>query len=209
MSTFEDFRALPAPLRATAEITLNRYIGADTRALDRAGALSGASLVVCFTDLGLAVTFIGERHGLQVAGLPEDTPDVCLTGRSTHFARIFFSGGRGGLLGAGLRIEGDIGVAQQFADLFSSVDFDLGDLLDGYFGPVLGGVMERGAREARQLLSRLRHELPEQLVEYLQEETRDLVGRREYGQWAGEVDDFRDQAERLGARVKRIERRRP
>src|SRR5699024_7207519 len=148
-------------------------------------------------DLGLVITFIGERHGLQVAGLPEDTPDVCLTGRSTHFARVFFSGGRNGLLGAGLRIEGDIGTAQQFADLFSSVDFDLGDLLDGYFGPVLGGVMERGAREAGHLLSRLRRELPTQIAEYLQEETHDLVGRREHAGWTREVDDFRDRVERL------------
>jgi ubiquinone biosynthesis protein UbiJ len=202
------FHGLPAPARAAAEIALNRYIGADSQALERAVALSGASLTVCFSDLGLAVTFIGERHGLQVTGLPEDEPDVRLTGRSIVFGRVFFSGGREGLTGGGLRIEGDIGTAQQFADLFAGVDFNLGDLLDAHFGPVLGHFLERGAKSAGGLLARLRQELPEQLAEYLREESRDVIGHWEHEQLAGEVEDFRDRVERVAARIKRIERRR-
>lgn len=208
MSAAADFRALPAPARAAAEMALNRYIGADARALERAAALSGRALTVCFADLGLAVTFIGERHGLQVADGSEGEPEVRLTGRAATFARVFFSGGREGLTGGGLRIEGDIGIAQQFADLFSSVDFDLADLLDQRFGPVLGRFFERGAKNAAGLFSRLRRELPAQTAEYLREETRDVVGASEHEKFAGEVEAFRDAVERAAARVKRIERRR-
>lgn len=206
MSERVGFRPLPGPARAAAEIVLNHYIGADAASLARANALAGASLTLCFSDLGLAVTFIGERHGLQVAGVPEDEPDVRLTGRSSTFSRVFFSGGREGLTGGGLRIEGDIGIAQQFADLFSGVDFNLGDLLDEQFGPVVGHVLERGAKNVGDVLMRLRHELPSQVAEYLREETRDVVGSWEHEQLAGEVEDFRDRAERVAARVKRIKR---
>ncbi|HET7315464.1 ubiquinone biosynthesis accessory factor UbiJ [Salinisphaera sp.] len=208
MSAAGDFRGLPAPARAAAEIALNRYIGADAIALERAAALSGRALTVCFTDLGLAVTFIGERHGLQVAGDPEGEPDVRLTGRAAVFARVFFSGGRDGLTGGGLRIAGDIGIAQQFADLFAGVDFDLGDLLDQRFGPVVGHFLERGAKGAAGLFSRLRRELPSQAAEYLREETRDVIGAWEHEQLAGEVEAFRDRVERSAARIKRLERRR-
>ncbi|MES1937896.1 ubiquinone biosynthesis accessory factor UbiJ [Salinisphaera hydrothermalis] len=208
MSPAGDFRGLPGPARAAAEMALNRYIGADATALERAAALAGRSLTVCFSDLGLAVTFIGERHGLQVGGSPDGDPDVRLTGRSTVFARVFFSGGREGLTGGGLRIEGDIGIAQQFADLFSGVDFNLGDLLDQRFGPVVGHFLEQGAKSAAGLFSRLRRELPAQTAEYLREETRDVVGAWEHEKLAAEVQAFRDEVERTAARIKRLERRR-
>lgn len=208
MSAAGGFRGLSAPARAAAEMALNRYIGADATALARAAALSGASLTLCFSDLGVAVSFIGERHGLQVAGAPDGEPDVRLTGRSTVFARVFFSGGREGLTGGGLRIEGDIGIAQQFADLFSGVDFDPGDLFDQRFGPVVGHFLERGVKNTTGLFSRLRRELPAQTAEYLREETRDVVGNWEHEKLAGEVEAFRDAVERTAARIKRIERRR-
>lgn len=208
MSQAGSFHSLPRPALGAAEIALNRYIGADPAALARAAELAGASLTVCFSDLGVAVTFIAERHGMQITGLPEDEPDVRLTGRSTAFARVFFSGGRSGITGSGLRIEGDIGIAQQFADLFSGVDFDLGDLLDARFGPVAGHLLERGARHAFGLFDRLRRELPAQTAEYLREETGDVVGQWEHEKLATEVERFRDEVERAAARVKRAERSR-
>lgn len=202
------FASLPGPARGAAEIALNRYIGADKAALARAEALAGRSLCVCLSDLGLAVTFVAERHGVQVTGLPEDEPDVRLTGASAAFARVFFSGGGNGIMGAGLRIEGDVGVAQQFADLFARVDFDLGDMFDERFGPVAGQWLTRGLHGAGALFSRVRRELPVQTAEYLREETRDLVGAVEHERFVTEVEAFRDDVERAAARLKRIERAR-
>lgn len=209
MSDASGFMGLPSPARGAAEIALNRYLSADPAALERAAALAGRSLSLCLSDLGLAVTFVAERHGIQVVGLPETEPDVRLTGRSSAFARVFFSGGGHGIVGAGLRIEGDIGIAQQFADLFAKVDFDLGDVLDTRFGPVAGHLLERGLKSAGALFSRLRVELPVQTAEYLREETRDVVGRWEHERLADEVAGFRDQVERAGARLRRAERSRP
>lgn len=202
------FRGLPRPALAAAEIALNQYIGADPDALARAAGLAGSSLTLCLSDLGLAVTFIAERHGMQLAGLPEGEPDVRLTGRSAAFVRVFSSRERGGILGAGLRIEGDIGTAQRFADLFAGVDFELGDLLDARFGPVAGHLLERGVRSAAGFAARLRAELPTQLAEYLREESRDLVGHREHERFADEVSRFRDDVARAAARLARLESRR-
>ncbi|RJS91602.1 SCP2 domain-containing protein [Salinisphaera sp. Q1T1-3] len=202
------FNSLPSPALGAAEIALNRYLGADEAALERARALAGRSLALYLSDLGLAVTFIAEANGVQVTGPGEEAPDVRLTGRSTAFARVFFSGGSNGIIGAGLRIEGDIGVAQQFADLFAKVDFDLGDLLDARFGPVAGGLLERGFRQAGALFDRARREFPAQAAEYLREETRDVVGAWEHERFAGEVETFRDDVERTAARIKRLERAR-
>lgn len=202
------FRGLPTPALGAAEIALNRYIGQDAAAMARASRLAGHALTVCFSDFGLAVTFIAERHGMQVIGLPEGEADVRLTGRSTAFGRVLFSGHGHGITGAGLRIEGDIGIAQQFADLFSSVDFNLGDLVDARLGPVPAYFVERGLKSARGLFSRLRRELPEQAAEYLREESRDAIGSWEHERFVDEVSILRDDVERMAARLRRLDKSR-
>ena len=199
---------LPSAALGAAEIALNQYLGADEGALARARALAGRSLSIGLTDLGLAITFVAEGHGVQVVGQPEDEPDVYLAGRSRDFARVFFEAGSDGIMGAGLRIEGDIGIAQQFADLFARVDFDLGDLLDARFGPVAGHLIERGLSQAHGLLSRLRAELPAQAAEYLREETHDVVGTYEQARLHNEVTALADDVERAHARAARAERNR-
>lgn len=202
------FRGLPSPALGAAEIALNRYIGQDAAALARARRLTGRSLTVCFSDFGLAVTFIAEGHGMQVVGLPEGESDVRLTGRSSAFGRVLFSGRGHGIAGAGLRIEGDIGVAQQFADLFSEVDFNLGDLIDARLGPVPAYFVERGLKSASALFSRLRAEVPEQAAEYLREESRDVIGGWEHERFTDEVTTLRDDVERMAARIRRLEKNR-
>ena len=188
------------------EIALNRYISDDRQALVRCEKLAGRSLGVRFSDLGFTLVFVAERHGMQVRADTLADDDVTLTGRSTSFGRILFSGGKEGLTGGGLRIEGDIGVAQEFADLFAGVDFDITDIVDARFGPVPAYVVGRGLRAARGLFSRAARDLPEQAGEYLREETRDVIGGWEHEQLAVAVDTLRDDTERLEARLRRLER---
>ncbi len=201
-------RSLPTPALGAIEIALNRYIAADHRALARCEKLAGHTLAVGFSDLGFSLVFVAERHGMQLRGPVSDAPDVTLIGRSTSFGRILFSGGRQGLTGGGLRIEGDIGIAQQFADLFADVDFDITDIIDARFGPVPAYVVGRGLRAARGLFSRAARELPEQAAEYLREETRDVIGGWEHEQLAGDVETMRDDTGRFEARLRRVEQSR-
>lgn len=206
MSAAAHFRSLPTPALGAAEIALNKYIGADSAALERAQALAGRSLTVCFSDFGFAVTFIAEGHGMQVIGLPEGDSDVRLTGRSGSFARVLFAGRGKGIAGAGLRIEGDIGVAQQFADLFSSVDFNVGDLIDARLGAVPAYFVEKGLSTARSFFARVKTELPQQAAEYLREESRDAVGGWEHEHFVHDVTTLRDDVERTAARIRRLEK---
>ena len=203
--TDSSLRSLPTPALGAAEIALNRYLGSDPRALALCEDLAGRALELRFSDLGLRLVFIAESHGMQLRGTPETEADVCLTGTASAFGRILFSGGREGITGGGLRIEGDVGVAQCFADLFASVDFDLTDFIDARLGPVPAYFIGKGLKQARALFSRAASELPEQTAEYLREETRDVIGAWEHEKFAAEVETLRDDAERLAARLRRLE----
>jgi ubiquinone biosynthesis protein UbiJ len=203
--TDSSLRSLPTPALGAAEIALNRYLGNDPRALARCEDLAGRSLELRFSDLQLRLVFIAERHGMQLRGASDTEADVCLTGTSTAFGRILFSGGREGITGGGLRIEGDVGVAQRFSDLFASVDFDLADIIDARLGPVPAYFIGQGIKQARALFSRAAREFPEQTAEYLREETRDVIGPWEHEKFVTEIETLRDDAERLAARVTRLD----
>ncbi len=195
---------LPSAIYGSLEIGLNRYIASDDRALERCAGLAGKSLQVDFSDLGMTMVFVATGHGIQIMPASEGAADVRLDGKSTAFARIFFAGAEEGLTGGALRIEGDVGVAQQFARLFASVDFDIGDWLDARLGPVPAYFFGRGLRSATAFARRAVDTLSLDAAEYLREETRDVVGTREHARFAGAVDTLRDDADRLQARVRRL-----
>lgn len=195
---------LPSAAYGALEIALNRYIASDDHAFDHCVALAGKSLQVDFSDLGLTLVFVVTDHGLQVMPVAEGGPDVRLQGSSRAFARIFFAGAEEGLTGGALRIEGDVGVAQQFARLFASVDFDIEDWLDARLGPVPARFVGRGLRGAMAFARRAADTLSLDTAEYLREESRDVIGGREYAVFADAVDMLRDDTDRLAVRIKRL-----
>lgn len=195
---------LPTAAYGALEIALNRYISSDEHALEHCAALSGKSLQVELSDLGLTLVFVATSHGLQVMSAAETEPDVRLEGKGQAFARVFFAGAEEGLTGGAFRIEGDVGVAHQFARLFTAVDFDIGDWLDNRVGPVPAYFMARGLRGAAAFARRAADTLTLDAAEYLREETRDVVGVREYSAFADAVGGLRDDTDQLAARIKRL-----
>lgn len=195
---------LPTAAYGALEIALNRYIASDAHALRYCTALAGKALQIDCTDLGLTLVFVVTDHGLQLMAAPEGEPDVRLQGQSRAFARIFFAGAEEGLMGGALRIEGDVGVAQQFARLFGAVDFDIGDWLDARFGPVPAHFMTRGIRGAMAFGRRAADTLTLDTAEYLREETRDVIGGREHAVFADAINMLRDDTEQLAARIRRL-----
>ena len=67
--------------------------------------------------------------------------------------------------------------------------------------------LARGARGARRGRADSRAPQAENVAEYLQEESRDLVSRPEVEEFLAKVDELRETADRVEARLARLERR--
>ena len=63
------------------------------------------------------------------------------------------------------------------------------------------------ARRALEFARRARHTAGENIAEYLQEEGRDLVNRTELDEFLRGVDELRETADRVEARLGRLEQR--
>jgi len=196
--------ALPPKLLAAAEIGFNRYLAGDPEALGRCRRLAGRTLALKITDWSLAACVVAVHHGVQLRAWQDDTRyDVALTGTSSAFGQVAkrASDGAGAIGASGLNIAGDIGVAQGFAELAGSIDFEAADWVDDTFGPVAASGFDRVWRAARGLASRINRELPAQIREYLLEETHAVASRAEVDEFAAQTARLRDRVDRLAARA--------
>ena len=106
-----------------------------------------------------------------------------------------------------VRINGDAELARHVQQLARRFDPDWDQPFADVFGPVFGPQIARGLREALKAGAGFARGFSRDTVDYLTEESRDLVGKAELSAFHDDVDALRDRAERLAARLARLEPR--
>lgn len=203
--------ALPGIIPGAIEVAVNRLLDGDPELRAECAALDGRSIVLEIEDLGVALSLVFTGDGVLVPPQPVAEPDVRVSGKAMTLVRLLRAGAAGGALPQGVRVAGDVGLLETIRQLARHADFDLEELL----ATVLPGAAAHRAadilrRAGRWSLSALRT-LGLDTVEYLREETGDLVHRAEIEEWMDEVDALRDAVDRAEARLvhlgERLERR--
>ncbi len=103
-----------------------------------------------------------------------------------------------------LRIEGDTQTGRQFQRLFQQLDIDLEEKLAQLTGDVLAHKIGRLFRSSRDWTRQSLETFRLNLEEFLQEETRDLPATAEAEIFYHQVDDLRNDVDRLQARIERL-----
>ena len=107
----------------------------------------------------------------------------------------------------GMQMNGEAETAQVFSRLLRNADLDWEELLAERIGDVaarqVGNAVRGFVRWGRDSGTRLGQDL----ADYLHYESRDLPPRHEVQGFVSDVDRLRDDAERLGARLKRAQAR--
>jgi ubiquinone biosynthesis protein UbiJ len=190
------------------EDTLNRNVAESRRAQALCRQLDGRVVSLLVEGTPLEFHFAANGGRIALASRHDGPVDASLSG--TPIALLALAGPRaeGALRGGGVRIEGDAEVAQKFRDLLSHArpDFEaelarvVGDVAARRLSNVVRGVLDWGRTAGESLASNV--------VEYLQEEGRDLPTRTEAEEFLAGVDRLRDDAERLEARIAQLESKR-
>ena len=187
------------------ESVLNRNVAGSRRAQALARQLDGRVMSLTVEGTPLAFFFRAEGGRLAIATRHDGPADASLSGTPIALLALAGPKAEGALRQGGVRIEGDAEVAQKFRDLLEQAqpDFEeelarvLGDVAARRFANVARGVLDWGRKAAGSLTG--------SVVEYLQEEGRDLPTRVEVDEFLDGVDRLRDDADRFEAKLSRLE----
>ena len=209
---------------ASAEALLNRCIDASAAAGALARRLQGTALQVDIEGITrIRAAAFGGRLALSAAGGPaagapatgsadegDHTPaDATISGSLPALLQLFRGARQSGRAASGrpAQVRGDAGIANLYRELFRLVRPDAEEELSRWIGDFAARRVSEFAARAAAFARRARRTAGENIAEYLQEESRDLVNKTELEEFLRGVDALRETADRIDARLKRLELR--
>ncbi len=197
---------LTAGVIATAETSLNTLLQKDPKTLRRLGNLSGKVIRFNITQPSLVITLAPHSQGIDLLMHSEATADLTLSGHATDFMQMAQSDQPDEkLFGKGISLQGDTALATEFSQILRGFQIDweawLADLIGDTWAHPLAHFMQSQGQQFEQY----RQSIQDNTLEYLQEELRILPPRVEVDIFTDDVEQLRDDAARLEAKLNRLE----
>lgn len=201
--TASPFDALkPLAGRALQE-ALNRLVALDPDTASALAALDGRRIGLALEAPPVALDIRVDGGRLHV-GPPTQEPDLGVRATiSGVLSQLPFLRRDGAPPVGKVRINGDAELARRLQQLAQRFDPDWDRPFD-VLGPVIGPQVAKLLREALRAGRTVAGNVVRDAADYLTEESRDVVGKAELAAFLDDVDDLRDRAERLAARVERL-----
>ena len=201
---------------ATIESLLNRGIDQSLRARAVAGRLHGTSMELRIE--GLAPIRIAACRGRLVlatgpdggAGAAAGTdPDAVIAGPPLALLELFARRAESSAPRASERVHvsGDAEIAARYRELLELARPDWEEELSRLIGDLPARRVSLAARAALSWVRGFAGSARANVAEYLQEESRALVSKPEVEEFLAQVDALRETADRVEARIARLERR--
>jgi ubiquinone biosynthesis accessory factor UbiJ len=195
--------ATPAWL-AAVEAALNRGIGQSLRAQEAARRLNGTSLELDIE--GIARIRASVQTGLLALTRVDDrTADAVISGSPFALAGRMAGGADPARRDERIGIRGDAEVAARYRELLVLARPDWEEELSRLVGDLPARRLSLAARSAFGWLRKSAATAGRNLAEYLEEESRDLASGAELSEFIADVDALRETADRVEARMRRIE----
>jgi ubiquinone biosynthesis protein UbiJ len=191
---------------ASAEALLNRCIDSSAGASGIARRLEGTSLQVDIDGI-TRIRASAHRGRLALLAGSDSAADAVISGSLSALLQLLKGGANRESGGPAAQIRGDAEIANRYRELFMLARPDPEEELSRWIGDFPARRVSLIARRAFELAGRVRRTAGENIAEYLQEEGRDLVNRTELEEFLRGVDELRETADRIEARLGRLEQR--
>ena len=195
--------ATPAWL-ASIEALLNRNIDASGSGVELARRLDGTCIQV---DLEGWIRIRASVAGRLALTPGDDSPvDALIKGSPVALLNLLTGRAAGAATLRAAQISGDAEIANLYRELFALARPDMEEELSRFVGDLPARRIARFAHQGSAWIRSAGRTLRENLSEYLQEESRDLVNPTEYQEFLRGVDEARETADRIEARLAGLER---
>jgi len=197
---------------AAAEAMLNRSIDSSSQAAQLARRLDSTSLQIEVRGL---ISLRAAIHGGRLAFFSADEagggappPDAVISGSVRAFRSLLRAARPAAAAErAAVTITGDAEVANLYRQLFAAARPDWEEEVSRWIGDAPARALSRLAGGLTGWARRTQRVVGENIAEYLKEESRDLVTRTEIEEFLEGVDQVREAADRVEARLQVLQRR--
>jgi len=197
---------LNTAVSAAMEASLNAVLRLDPQSMARLDRLQGKVIALELRGLNQSFYLLPSAQGIMVQGHYDHEADATLSGTPLALAELSFGAHSNRVLFRGdVQISGDIKLGQEFKRILDQLDIDWEELLSQYTGDVVAHKLGEALRQGRHWGKNALRTLGQNAAEYLQQESFDLPPQEEVAPFIKEVDQLRDDMERLGQRVARLQ----
>jgi ubiquinone biosynthesis protein UbiJ len=196
---------LSTALLAGVELGLNRVLALDSTALPRLARLSGRVIALDCTAPALQLFILPSGEGLQLAGQWAGEADCRLRAPAASLLRLATGKDKTAVLHSPqVELDGDSAVLLELAGILQDLELDWEYELSRWLGPVGSQLLGSHIRSRANWTGKTLDSLRLNLADYLNEESRSLVGQREANARFAELDRLKLDLDRLDARIERI-----
>lgn len=196
---------LSTALLAGVEHGLNRVLALDSTALPRLARLSGRVIAVDCTAPALQLFILPSGEGLQLAGQWTGAADCRLRAPAASLLRLATGKDKTAVLHSPqVELDGDSAALLELAGILQDLELDWEYELSRWLGPLASQLLGSHIRSRANWTGKTLDSLRLNLADYLNEESRSLVGQREADARFAELDRLKLDLDRLDARIERI-----
>ena len=198
---------LPFPLAFAIEKSIDAVLRLDPDTRDRLGSINGKTVRLHIPSPSVSL-LLGVSDGRVNVTRPDDSEqgaaaDTTISG-SLSSLRSLLDGNQAVYRGD-VTIEGDLGTSQHLKRIMAELSPDWQEAVSPYIGDGLTHRLDVAHARLGQWLNRTRRGARQNTSEYLQEEINLVAPNSEIEHFCAQVDKTRAAADRLTARVQRLE----
>ena len=187
------------------ETAIARFLELDPNSAHYLQPMAGKLIELRLTPIDYSLFLCPTHSSLQVLLEVSTHPDAVIIASPLAMARMRLRDNpQRSLFGGEVKIEGDVRVGRQFQALFERLEIDWQAHAGRITGDLIAEQLFDGLRAGRDFVRESSTSLRLNVVEYLQEESRDLPAPAELDDFFGEVDRLRADSDRLEARIVRL-----
>lgn len=192
-------------LSAAMESALNRYLSLDPEGLSRFSALEGNIINISISGTSQVISLFPSADGFLLLNDFDGDADATIHGSIIALTKMGLAKDPKDLLFSGeIKIEGDTRVANQFNRILSKLDIDWEEIAAQSIGDIAAHKLGNLFRDANQWFQRSATSVNLDTGEYIQEEIHLSPSNAELRQFINQVDELREGADRLAAKIQII-----
>lgn len=184
---------------------LNNYLALDPEAPEKLKAFDGKLICIDIRGLDKSVYLSINGSKISVVKSHEAEPDATISGSPAALFKLGVHRDTAPLFFAGeVEIRGDTHLGRQFKSLLADMEIDWEEHLSSFIGDIAAHRIAGLFNDLRTWSKTAADNFADDMGEYLQEESRDVVSEAEMGMFYQQVDRLREDTERLEARINRL-----